>query len=265
MKTSQRKWSMIEWILIAIASIIVGCAILGYDWIVEGMESDTQVDATQAPPHNTVFYGEQGATVTISSDNKLNVVIPGTTQPVVFQTSPAGNTGGDIESFITGGVQKTVYYGPNGEKATIVRTTSGTMAVRVETQTGRVYMYNMQGNHMRTQTSTQYAGSTGTPIQPPITQNTPVPAPAAASAIGIPKSNILPGTEDLYILKSQVVPPVCPACPAATTVPRQEKCPPCPACARCPEPAFECKKVPNYDAIDSDYLPRPMPGNFGWQ
>lgn len=24
------------------------------------------------------------------------------------------------------------------------------------------------------------------------------------------------------------------------------KCPPCPACARCPEPAFECKKVPNY-------------------
>ena len=63
---------------------------------------------------------------------------------------------------------------------------------------------------------------------------------------GIPKSQIPPGREDLYILKSEIVPPVCPACPASAACPRQEKCPPCPACARCPEPSFECKKVPNY-------------------
>ena len=52
-----------------------------------------------------------------------------------------------------------------------------------------------------------------------------------------------------YILKSEVVPPVCPKCPDSRTCPRQKPCPPCAPCARCPEPAFECKKVPNYSAI----------------
>ena len=45
-----------------------------------------------------------------------------------------------------------------------------------------------------------------------------------------------------YILKSEVVPPVCPKCPDSRTCPRQKPCPPCAPCARCPEPAFECKK-----------------------
>ena len=79
---------------------------------------------------------------------------------------------------------------------------------------------------------------------------------------GIPKSQIPPGQEDLYILKSQVVPPVCPACPTSSACPRQEKCPPCPACARCPEPSFECKKVPNYNAIGNDSLPTPILNDF---
>lgn len=60
---------------------------------------------------------------------------------------------------------------------------------------------------------------------------------------GIPRNEIPEGEEDLYILKSQVVPPVCPKCPDVQTCNKKEKCPPCPACARCPEPAFECKKV----------------------
>jgi hypothetical protein len=80
---------------------------------------------------------------------------------------------------------------------------------------------------------------------------------------GIPASQIPPGKEDLYILKSEIVPPVCPACPVAqASCPREEKCPPCPACARCPEPAFECKKVPNYNAISDQYLPQPVLNDF---
>lgn len=79
---------------------------------------------------------------------------------------------------------------------------------------------------------------------------------------GIPASQIPPGQEDLYILKSQVVPPVCPACPTATTCPREEPCPACPPCARCPEPSFECKKVPNYSALASEYLPMPVLNDF---
>jgi len=79
---------------------------------------------------------------------------------------------------------------------------------------------------------------------------------------GIPASQIPPGQEDLYILKSEVVPPVCPACPSSASCPREEKCPPCPACARCPEPSFECKKVPNYNAINDEYLPQPVVNSF---
>ena len=86
----------------------------------------------------------------------------------------------------------------------------------------------------------------------------------ASSALprGIPSYQIPPGKEDMYILKSEVVPPVCPVCPQATACPRQEKCPPCPACARCPEPTFECKKVPNYASSNNNYLPRPVLADF---
>jgi hypothetical protein len=87
---------------------------------------------------------------------------------------------------------------------------------------------------------------------------------------GIPRSQIPPGEEDMYILKSQVVPPVCPVCPsiaAAAAVAKENndisKCPPCPACARCPEPSFECKKIPNYrSAGQNEYLPVPVLSDF---
>jgi len=78
---------------------------------------------------------------------------------------------------------------------------------------------------------------------------------------GIARSQIPKGQEDLYILKSEVVPPVCPACPQSSSCPREEPCPACPACARCPEPSFECKKVPNYNA-GNDYLPVPVLNDF---
>ena len=40
-------------------------------------------------------------------------------------------------------------------------------------------------------------------------------------------------------------------------------CPPCPACERCPEPAFDCKKVPNYSSpAIGQYLPMPILNDF---
>jgi hypothetical protein len=79
---------------------------------------------------------------------------------------------------------------------------------------------------------------------------------------GIPKSEISDGNEDLYILKSEIVPPVCPKCPDVQACPKNKKCPACPPCGRCPEPAFECKKVPNYNARNDEYLPRPVLNDF---
>ena len=96
-------------------------------------------------------------------------------------------------------------------------------------------------------------------------QTTP---PTAASTIpshrlGLPKSEIPHGQEDLYILKSQIVPPVCPACPTVSSCPRSAPYPPCPPCSRCPEPSFECKKVPNYNnPTENSYLPRPVLSDF---
>ena len=111
---------------------------------------------------------------------------------------------------------------------------------------------------------------------------------------GVPRSQIPNGQEDLYILKSQIVPPVCPVCITGSAASSSTsgsnsgsnsgstsnnstsgtsssswnnpsdspKCPPCPACARCPEPAFDCKKVPNYSAINNQYLPMPILNDF---
>jgi hypothetical protein len=43
----------------------------------------------------------------------------------------------------------------------------------------------------------------------------------------------------------------------------KSQCPPCPACERCPEPAFECKKVPNYRSPSIDnYMPVPVLNDF---
>lgn len=69
---------------------------------------------------------------------------------------------------------------------------------------------------------------------------------------GIPKSSIPNGKEDLYILKSEVVPPVCPVCPPSIIMNNCSKSsdkkdtPPCPACERCPEPIVDCKKIIKY-------------------
>ena len=94
----------------------------------------------------------------------------------------------------------------------------------------------------------------------------------AGSGQGIPGSQIPPGQDDLYILKSEIVPPVCPACPAMKCDAAagsnggggggENKCPPCPPCARCPEPAFECKKVPNYNSTNENAFPRPVLNSF---
>ena len=75
--------------------------------------------------------------------------------------------------------------------------------------------------------------------------------------------------DDKFMLKSQVVPPVCPKCPdfvlnAKELEKKLEKsCPPCPACERCPEPSFDCKKVPNYSSSATGaYLPKPTLTDF---
>jgi hypothetical protein len=69
---------------------------------------------------------------------------------------------------------------------------------------------------------------------------------------------------DKYILKSQIVPPVCPKCPDVTVCPDKEKsqqCTPCPPCGRCPSQPFVNKSWDRPMTL-TDYLPRPMLTDF---
>ena len=279
--------------------------------------------------NETIFIGPNGNTASIVTGSNGVQIIKITNinddKPIIFVSS----------------INSKTFTSPNGSSATIV-SNNGQKAIKITTKTGETMLYTLSGsNQSDTLTSTQYYGSTGTPIQEagyslayqpnnsnssfgsvtgpygntayyaqgpqgntlagmaqqPITtssagavtgpygntayyaqgpqgntlagttsgSNMSAVAPYDYSSSlpkGIPASLIPPGQEDLYILKSEVVPPVCPACPSSSVCPRQEKCPPCPACARCPEPSFECKKVPNYNAINNEYLPIPVLNDF---
>lgn len=249
--------------------------------------------------NGTTFYGPNGGQVVVSADGHgiqtLNVTLTKDQSPMMFTSSSHSqasegytNYDSDSDSDSNSDYSSKTFYGPNGASAQVI-TDDGKTEIQVNTGSGSyVYTLTESYNNPDSTTSTQYYGSTGYSVQPsPYTlsyqgpyggsatvtatppesgnMNMGMDTSAYSSALppGIPKSQIPPGQEDLYILKSEIVPPVCPACPVSqASCPRQEKCPPCPACARCPEPAFECKKVPNYNAINNEYLPAPIVNDF---
>ena len=183
------------------------------------------------------------------------------------------------------------YYGPNGGSAKMITDSNGNQAVEITSPNGsklvytgdNAYTYNSQDDTINQYDSDN--NTTGSDINastyygPNGGQATTVTGPSGntystydSSAYynslpqGISRSQIPPGQEDLYILKSQVVPPVCPKCPDPIVQSSDNtdvtKCPPCPPCARCPEPAFDCKKVPNYSAFNQDFMPVPVLSDF---
>jgi hypothetical protein len=190
----------------------------------------------------------------------------------------------------------TVFYGPNGSTATVINGNNGQDAISVNTTTGTVVYtldstYNQPVNNppgynpVGTGTTTVYNPPGYNPVgtagyynppgyNPPGTgaatvYNPPGYNPPGTSTInpwasalppGIPYHQIPPGQEDLYILKSEIVPPVCPACNNNAT--QNAQCPPCQPCQRCELPPFECKKVPNYSAISDEYQPVPVLNDF---
>jgi len=200
-------------------------------------------------------------------------------------TSPFANS---ISSMMTQFANKT-FNGPNGGSARLFTGKDGQYAIEETQSNGNTTIYTASNTYTYTYNQPTSSSSAASPSS----SNTSSDSSSSSSASpfsdyfsntsgantssannsnsqynsslpqGIPGRMIPPGQEDLYILKSEVVPPVCPACPTSSACPRTEKPPPCPACARCPEPSFECKKVPNYNAANSSsYLPIPVLSNF---
>lgn len=234
----------------------------------------------------TIFYGPNGGTARVIKTPTNNTIVitnkNGTTE-IYYIDNNSSNA------------NVSTYYGPNGGSAKIITDNSGKQVVEITTPNGskifytgtNAYTYNNQDNTINqysadtNTTGSDYntAYSASTYSGPYGGQATTVTGPAGntyatydSSAYynslpqGIPKSQIVPGEEDLYILKSEVVPPVCPKCPEPIVQCPDNfdvtKCPACPPCARCPEPAFDCKKVPNYKAFNPDYMPMPVLNDF---
>lgn len=123
--------------------------------------------------------------------------------------------------------------------------------------------------------------TSGPTTTPPNTSVTTVPANASPSYTPYPSFYPV-GNMDRYMLKTEFIPPVFPVgsyyhnygpgpmTPGPTPYSyddrglceKKKEFPPCPPCARCPEPSFECKKVPKYNAMDDSQKPMPVLNNF---
>ena len=242
----------------------------------------------------SIYYGPNGSTARVVDTGNNNTLVI---------TSKNGTT--DIY-YIDSNTNRKAYFGPDGSSAKLVSDSRGRTAVQVTSPTGRkinyteentyTYSSNIVDNFMgsmnrdsnpssRSAPGTSYSDIYN-PVKPGIGTNTNTSSTNSANLKydpdsylaslpnGIPKSDIPFGQGDLYILKSQVVPPVCPACPpsivknesTSTTSGNAafdvSKCPPCAPCARCPEPNFDCKKVPNYGVFNPSSMPVPVLNSF---
>jgi len=203
--------------------------------------------------NTNIYYGPNGAVATIVSteDGKqaINISFPDGSKIVFTEDNTYVYNSQDSTINDQNALSTNSYYGPNNSSVTTI---SGSQGGSGGTVTGP------QGNTAYTYTGPQGNTYTGSNYNSDDYYNSLPP--------GIPSSQIPSGQEDLYILKSQVVPPVCPVCPEPIVQCPNDfdasKCPPCPPCARCPEPAFDCKKVPNYNSFNPDYLPVPVLNDF---
>ena len=208
---------------------------------------------------NVVYDEQNKALLSPSSLAAIDMVIDKVVE-VVSRVQKASSTSASTNASPTKSDSVMKYYGPNGAVVIIYTDSYGNSNLKLIDGTGKEVAYssaNMQSYNPGVDNPNvpQTMGSPNSPNKMNVSSNyneaysQSLTSPDYSSSLpkGIPKSMIPPGNEDLYILKSEVVPPVCPACPPPILKCNDDKPPPpCPPCARCPEPRFDCKKVPNY-------------------
>jgi hypothetical protein len=229
------------------------------------------------------FYGPNGESATVVNTNGSYTLLivdsnginhnymPTSSSPPSSSPSSSSPSSSSPNSFM-----QNIYYGSNGGEAFIKKDDAGNYIILVTQPNNSVIMYTtstVQGKPSAMPTTNSAFPSSSpsssmpspsAPLMPSTMPQTPTSnyqPPLPPRTPGIPQ-----GQEDLYILKTQVVPPVCPTCPSMNACPVEngkEKCPPCKPCGRCPEPSFECKKSYNYNSSGSGSNPGtgnlPMP------
>jgi len=224
---------------------------------ISGGENDDS--ETDTKTYSITVTSANGATKTYVMENtsETAVVNPLTNTPETTTTSTQATTVPDSIAntrFIdkSGNVAK-LYVAENGQYVVQTRQINGYDMVYTSTN---VFTYDrnksksfLVGSSVNDITPIGEAQNTTNDLIGSLTNNT-ISSRQAQTINGIPGRSIPIGQEDLYILKSQIVPPVCPACPQICAgKSSKESCPPCPSCARCPESTdFTCKRVPDYSS-----------------
>lgn len=228
---------------------------------------------------NVTFHGPDGGTAQVVRTPDENTIV------ITYKNGVT-----DIY-YIDGNVSDVnTYTGPNGNTAKVITDSNGKKAIEITFSDGsKIYYYSGNVNTYNSNTgninhydryqpydgisATSYTGPAGNSVT-----NVSGPAGNSVTAVntnnndyynslpeGIYRHQIPPGEEDKYILKSQVVPPVCPKCPdvQCSSSFDESRCGPCPACPRCPsEGAFTCEKIPNYNAFNPKTMPLPVLSDF---
>jgi len=198
---------------------------------------------------NIIFTADNGnsAEINYKDNNYILITTDEYGNRVEYIYSPTTTTTTDTLPIIT---SNATFIGTNGGSAKLIKLNNGNFIIEVTIPNGTKIIFVSKMNDQINNQNQVYSNQNYMNYSnQPQTYNYSNDLPE-----GIPASKIPPGHEDLYILKSEIVPPVCPACPSP--VPciqnKTDSCAPCPPCARCPEPSFECKKVPNYSSTNYD-------------
>ena len=230
----------------------------------------------------TIFYGPDGGTARIIQTG---------TDMIVVITNKNGTT--EIYYISNGQVQKgatqQAFVGPNGNTATITTGSNGKKVIKVTTSKGTVIVYNPDNTYnyqSQDQDMNQYDSSTSTTGSdynsaftsrtvngPNGGQATAVTGPNGNTALGISSSMIPPGQEDMYILKSQIVPPICPSCPQpllkcddkssdSNNTNSNNPNNPNYSCGSNQQIPYEYKQVPDYSAMSANQMPMPVLNDF---
>ena len=223
---------------------------------------------------NIIFTADNGnsAQIIFKDNNYILIIIDEYGNNVQYIYSPNTTSNNDTLPIIS---SNATFVGTNGGSAKLIKLNNGNYIIKVNMPNGNkiVFVSKMNdpvNNNNQVYSNQNYMNYSNQPNQnynqnysnqnynqnysnqPNQNYNYSNDLPE-----GIPASKIPLGQEDLYILKSEIVPPVCPACPSPTPCIKNktDSCAPCPPCARCPEPSFECKKVPNYSSPNYDNIP----------
>ena len=207
-----------------------------------------------------VVYDEQNKSLLSPSNLAAIDMVIDKVVEVITRVQKASSTSTSTSASPTKSDSVMKYYGPNGSVALMYTDSNGITNLKLIDGNGREVAYSSTNTQSYNPSvdNPNVQQTMGSPTSPnkmnvssnyneAYTQSLTSNDYSSSLPKGIPKSMIPPGNEDLYILKSEVVPPVCPACPPPILKCNDDKPPPpCPPCARCPEPRFDCKKVPNY-------------------